>query len=129
MTKYLKAIMLMAFVAALAVAGRARADFQDYNYKAWAQHGRTSSRSMVRSRVYRAPATMIVQTEEAPDAVAQSPTTERRFSYEPSQQVDLGAFETTQPSVRSYSRPMTRGSKTPAYLLPKTDPRKYSGRL
>jgi hypothetical protein len=50
-----------------------------------------SSRSFTRSRpMYRSTAPVIVRTERAPSAVAQAPTEERRFSYEPSQQVQAG---------------------------------------
>lgn len=50
-----------------------------------------ASRSFTRSRpMYRSTAPLIVRTERAPSAVAQAPTEERRFSYEPSQQVEAG---------------------------------------
>ena len=50
-----------------------------------------ASRSFTRSRpMYRSTAPVIVRTERAPSAVAQAPTEERRFSYEPSQQVEAG---------------------------------------
>lgn len=156
MNTFFKSLLLLAAVLGLSVTTSAKADFRDYNYKAWNQ-GYRASRSVARSRrVYRAPAPVIVRTERAPTAVAQSPTTERRFSYEPLQQVESGkpcpdsvttqhAPATTQrpaesgrrfsyepaiepsrePAVRTFSRPMTRESQKPAYLLPKTDPRKY----
>lgn len=116
-----------------------------------------ASQSRMRSQsMYRSTAPVIVRSESAPSAVAQAPTEERRFSYEPSQRVQAGrpcpevvvtepapataerptqtyrrfSYEpgierSAEPSVRTYSRPMRRSSPTPAYLLPKTDPRKY----
>jgi hypothetical protein len=116
-----------------------------------------ASQSARRSRpMYRNTAPVIVRTESAPSAVAQAPTEERRFSYEPSQHVQAGtpcpegvvaepapataerptrtyrsfSYEpgiepSAGPAVRTYSRPMRRDSQKPAYLLPKTDPRKY----
>ena len=155
MNPYLKAMLMVAAIAGLYVPATARADFRDYNYKAWAQQGRTSSRSGMRSRpMYRSTAPVIVRTEPAPNAVAQAPTEQRSYSYEPSQQTESGArgcggsvgteqapataqrsTETRrsfsyEPSMSdSYSAPrmQSRSSRTPAYLLPKTDPNKYRG--
>jgi hypothetical protein len=108
--------------------------------------------------MYRSTAPVIVRTEQAPSAVAQAPAEQRRFSYEPSRQAEAvtpcppattstrpapataqrsgRAFsyepsmssDTGQPAVRSYSAPRMRSSRTPLYLLPKTDPRKYNAR-
>lgn len=115
------------------------------------------SRTIARSRSYRN-APVIVRTEPAPSAVAQAPTERRSFSYEPSQQAKAATpcppgsastkpapataqrstrsfsyepsmgSDTGQPIVRSYSAPRMGSSRTPLYLLPKTDPRKYSAR-
>lgn len=70
-----------------------------------------------------------VITEERASATAQRSTeTRRSFSYEPS-------MSDTRPATRdSYSAPRTQSrsnqsSRRPAYLLPKSDPRRYSGRL
>jgi hypothetical protein len=114
-----------------------------------------ASQSRMRPRpMYRSSEPVIVRTERAPDAVAQAPTDERSYSYEPSQQAVSGgcgcgcgdsvtveqAPATSQPSTetrRSYSyepstgdsysapRMQSRSSRTPKYLLPKTDPNKY----
>jgi hypothetical protein len=156
MNTLFKSLLLLTAVIGLSVTTSAKADFRDYNDKAWNQ-GYRASRSVARSRrVYRSPASVIVRTERAPSAIAQAPTTDRRFSYEPSQQVESGtpcpdsvttvpapataqrpaesgrrfsyepAIELSrEPAVRTFSRPMTRELQKPAYLLPKTDPRKY----
>lgn len=155
MNAYLKTLLVAAAVAGLYVPATANADFRDYNYKAWAQVGKQrSSPSFARSRpMYRSSAPVIVRSEPAPSAVAQAPTEQRSFSYEPSQSVVSGgchdAATTEQapataqrsPGVRrsfsyepsmsgSYSAPRmqsrtSRSSRMPAYLLPKTDPNKY----
>lgn len=53
-------------------------------------------------------------TPSAPAQPAQrSPTAQRRFSYEP--------------AMPTYAPPRSFRSGTPAYLLPKTDPRKFRG--
>jgi hypothetical protein len=161
MNRYFMALSLVAAIAGLYVPATARADFRDYNTKAWAQQGRSSSRSGMRSRpMVRSTAPVIVRTESAPNAVAQAPTEQRSFSYEPSQPtVSVGSgcggtaatdqapatAERSTETRRSFSyEPSMSGSdstprmqsgrssrslRTPAYLLPKTDPRKYSGRL
>lgn len=158
-----KKLGLMAAVIGLSGLSTAMADFRDYNHKAWNQPRSVArarsyrpSRSIVRS--YRTTSPVIVRTEPAPSAVAQAPTEERRFSYEPSQEANAAtpcppvsastqpapataqrstrAFsyepsagtDTGQPAVRSYSAPRTRSSRTPLYLLPKSDPRRYNAR-
>jgi len=64
-----------------------------------------------------APAVAATPAESAAPAVAQSPTqTRRSFSVQPS----------AAPAA-VYSRPYrARSTTTPAWLLPKSDPRKYS---
>ncbi len=73
-----------------------------------------TSRSGMRSRpMYRSPAPVIVRTEPAPRAVAQAPTEQRSFSYEPSQQA-----ETAKPcpdSVTIESGPDTAQRPTRTY--------------
>lgn len=111
------------------------------------------SQSARRSRpMYRSTAPVIVRTDSAPNAVAQAPSEERTYSYEPSQQAVSGpcgcgskmepapataqSTETRrsysyEPSTSdSYSAPRMQrrssgDSRTPKYLLPKTDPNKY----
>jgi hypothetical protein len=157
MNTYLKTLLMTGVAVGLFAAETARADFRDYNYKAWAQAGRqrTSQPARRYRPMYRSTAPVIVRTESAPGAVAQAPTEERRFSYEPSQvqagtpcpegvvtepapataerptrtyrsfSYEPGIEPSAGPAVRTYSRPMRRDSQKPAYLLPKTDPRKY----
>jgi len=89
MTTYFKTLLLMTAVIGLSVPAIAKADFRDYNHKAWNQQFnryKQSSRTVMRSRSYRATAPVIVRSEGAPQAVAQAPTERRSFSYEPSQQ-------------------------------------------
>jgi hypothetical protein len=88
MKLYVKTLTLATTLAGLLVATSTNADFRDYNYKAWAQPGKQRSpQSASRSRsMYRSTVPVIVRTEPAPNAVAQAPTEQRSFSYEPSQQ-------------------------------------------
>lgn len=113
MTTYFKTLLLTTVVTVLSASTSAMADFRDYNQKAWNQPGRTSSRSVARSgRVYRAPAPVIVRTESAPSAVAQAPTTERRFSYEPAAQGETSGGCGCGTSVRSEQAPETAERST-----------------
>jgi hypothetical protein len=108
-----------------------------------------SSPSVMRSQpMYRITAPVIVRSAPVPKAVAKAPTGDRRFSYEPSNEeiarpnsdrsgtttVTNGstgrAFRSYSynPSPRYYGAPKSyspRRSSKPAFLLPKTDPRKY----
>lgn len=112
-----------------------------------------ASQSVGRSRpMYRSTAPVIVRTESAPNAVAQAPSDERSYSYEPSQRAvsgPCGGGSTVEPTPataqrtetsRSYSyepstsdshspprmqRRSSGDSRTPKYLLPKTEPNKY----
>ncbi|MCA9099974.1 MAG: hypothetical protein R3C10_09785 [Pirellulales bacterium] len=151
MSTLLKTITLASTVLGLMVASSARADFRDYNNKAWAQVSRhhTAQPTM---RVYRqAP----VVENAAPAVVAQAPSQQRSFSYEPSEATTSGqcgsadaqpsqdaAAETAQAptETRSFSyepsagtavmrtgRSVSRQSTTPRYLLQKTNPHKYLG--
>lgn len=114
------------------------------------------SHSARRSRpMYRGTAPVIVRTEPAPNAVAQAPSEQRSYSYEPSQPAMSGgcgcgnsvtmepAPSTSQRSTEtrrsysyepstsdSYSAPRVQrrssgDSRTPKYLLPKTDANRY----
>ena len=136
-------------------AAMAKPSYLDGSAKARGDYGKTSSSTSRQSRpcgVYRsAPAT--VRPESSSDAAAQAPTQERSFSYEPSQQQQsssgCGCNTTTEqapattrrstqtyrsysyePSMGSSPRRMQssraqRSSRTPSYLLQKTDPGKY----
>ena len=115
-----------------------------------------ASQSRMRPRpMYRSSEPAIVRTERAPDAVAQAPTDERSYSYEPSHQAmsggcgcqgsvatehapataqrstDTGRSFSYEPSTSdSYSAPRmqrrsSRNSDRPTYLLPKGDPNRY----
>lgn len=74
----------------------------------------------------------VVTRSPANAEVAQSPTQRRAFSMDPSVESEsavgtgpaVGYYE---PAPRSYSSPQPRSSRIPAYLLQKTDPRKYGG--
>lgn len=95
-------------------------------------------RSSTRSYRYQAPSytqrvapSAVIET--APPETAQAPTARRAFSYEPSAEPAAPAviapapryYETT---PRYYSAPRSRrSSRTPTYLLPKTDPRRFGG--
>jgi hypothetical protein len=153
MNTYLKTVLMFGAIAGLYVPATARADFYDYNYKVGPQLGRGSSQSARRSRpMNRSTAPVIVRTELAPNAVAQAPSDERSYSYEPSQQAvsggcscednvatekapataqrstDTGRSFSYEPSMSdSYSTPRmrSRSSDRPTYLLPKGDPNRY----
>ena len=65
-----------------------------------------------------------VATEEAPATAQRSTETRRSYSYEPATSDSFSAPSAPRMQMRS-SR---SSSRTPLYALPKTDPRKYSGR-
>ena len=116
--------------------------YLDAGAKARGEFGTTRNESRSNAVMYRA----------APQAVAQAPTTERRFSYEPSQaapgsgcpttaQNSASSNSTAQRSVetRRFSYEPNLGdsgfsvrsqgsSQLPLYALPRTDGRKLGGR-
>ena len=63
-----------------------------------------------------------------PPATAQGNSgTYRSFSYEPTMPLSGGVFNGSAPVYRSRPANRSSQSQTPSYLLPKTDPRRYSG--
>ena len=63
-----------------------------------------------------------------PPASAQGNSgTYRSFSYEPTVPLTGGVFNGSAPAYRSRPANRSSHSQTPSYLLPKTDPRRYSG--
>ena len=63
-----------------------------------------------------------------PPATAQGNSgTYRSFSYEPTVPSSGGVFNGSAPVYRSRPANRSTHSQTPSYLLPKTDPRRYSG--
>lgn len=127
-------VAMFASATAMAAAPDAGAKFRgDYS-------GRWQSGTVARSRpMYRSPAPVVIRSEAVPSAVTQAPAERRSFSAEPSQPAAPQA-QAVQPAprvYRSYSyepsyetyRAPARGrsrSQTPAYLLPKSDPRKFT---
>lgn len=74
----------------------------------------------------------VVTRSPANAEVAQGPVQRRAFSMDPSVEsesaVGMGpAARYYEPAPRSYSVPQRRSSRTPAYLLQKTDSRRYGG--
>lgn len=53
--------------------------------------------------------------------------TYRSFSYEPTMPLSGGVVNGSAPVYRSRPANRSTHSQTPSYLLPKTDPRRYSG--
>lgn len=142
MHPYLKNTLLTAATAALFIPASAMAQKSIGGATGEARlHPGTWNQRLSRSRsgsMYRNSAPVIVRSERAPAAVAQTPTERRSFSYEPSQAVD--APETArradgtvrsysyEPAAPSYSAPRMRShSSRPSFLLQKTDPGKYRG--
>jgi hypothetical protein len=156
MSIYSKTFLLAMFSTGLFISTGSAADFRDYNNKAWATQGRGTSTARS-NRIYRAAplrfaAPVVVQSTPGPQQLAQAPTERRSFSYDPAQTVSDGprmggdarvlsipaAPRATgvyrgfscepspvfQPAPRMNSM---RNTRTPAYLLPKTDPNKYRG--
>jgi hypothetical protein len=81
-------LMLMTVAIALSGSSLAMADdFRDHNYKGW-NSLYLSSKSHSTSRSFRSNAPMSVRSETTPTEVAQAPTNDRTYSYEPSQQSD-----------------------------------------
>ncbi len=62
-----------------------------------------------------------------PPATVQGIGTYRSFSYEPTMPLSGGVFNGSAPVYRSRPANRSSHSQTPSYLLPKTDPRRYSG--
>jgi hypothetical protein len=88
MKTYLHKLMLMTVAIALSGSSLAMADdFRDHNYKGW-NSLYLSSKAHSTSRSFRSNAPVIVRSETAPTEVAQAPTQDRTYSYEPSQQSD-----------------------------------------
>jgi hypothetical protein len=89
MSTNFKTLLSLTAFAAFFVSTAAMADYRDYNDKAWnaiykREHSAAASRS------YRSAAPVIVKSEAATSAkVAQAPTKERAYSYEPAK--DAGA--------------------------------------
>jgi hypothetical protein len=86
MRTHLHKLLLM--TAAIALSGSSLAmadDYRDHNYKAW-NSLYLSSKSHSTSRSFRSNAPVIVRSETAPPELAQAPTQDRTYSYEPSQQ-------------------------------------------
>lgn len=127
MNTYFKTLLLTAAVAGLSRPSSVMADFRDYNNKAWAQAGRSSSRSMAASRTYRAyrgAAPMIVPSEPAPNTVAQAPTERRAFSYEPSETAQSTAPATSGGGCKSSAT--SASSMSTGAQVPQTERRSYS---
>ena len=149
--------MFLALFIGLISSSSLRADFEDYNYKAWNQPSKSSSQMVMRTRSYRASAPAVVQSESTPAEVAQAPSELRSYSYDPAQEKDVQSpcgcnatkseepataqnskqsnrsysYEPQMNSSNSYSAPRMRyrsnqSSPTPAYLLEKTNPRKFN---
>jgi hypothetical protein len=88
MRTYLQNLLLM--TAAIALSGSSLAmadDYRDHNYKGW-NSLYLSSRSHSTSRSFQSNAPMSAQSETAPSEVAEAPTHDRTYSYEPAQQGD-----------------------------------------
>lgn len=136
MNNYLKSMLVAAAIAGLCVPATAFAGKSIGGVTGGARlHPGTwgnqqSSRSYVRSRpTYRRTAPVIVRTAPTPSAVAQAPTEERRFSYDPALSAEAGtpcpgaatthAPATTQPSARTDRRfsyePAESGAIQPSY--------------
>ena len=62
-----------------------------------------------------------------PATVQGNSGTYRSFSYEPTMPLSGGIFNGSAPVYRSRQANRSSHSQTPSYLLPKTDPRRYSG--
>jgi len=62
-----------------------------------------------------------------PATVQGNSGTYRSFSYEPTVPLSGGVFNGLAPVYRSRPANRSSHSQTPSYLLPKTDPRRYSG--
>jgi hypothetical protein len=88
MKTYLHSLLLMTAAIGLSASSLAMADdYRDHNYKGW-NSLYLSSKSHSTSRSYRTNAPVIVRSETAPTEVAQAPTKDRTYSYEPSQPSD-----------------------------------------
>jgi hypothetical protein len=86
MKTYLHKLLLMTVAIGLSGSSLVLADFRDNaDHKAWTNFGRWTSPT-ANSRSYRENVPMVVRNESAPAAMAQAPSQERTYSYEPPQQ-------------------------------------------
>jgi len=121
MKTYFNKSMALAVVLGLLASSMAMADFRDYNQKAWNAGWKGSShtataRSNCPSPMRSAPG--LVRTEPAPVSVAQAPTKERAFSYEPAKD------KTAAPAADSKSKAAT--APAPKTAEKSTTTRSYS---
>jgi hypothetical protein len=73
---------------------------------------------------------VVVREKPAPETAQRTTDGERRFSYEPSTEPSSAPpVIRTESAPRMQSMRRSRSSDRPVYLLPKSDPRRYSGRL
>jgi hypothetical protein len=84
-TKF-KTLLSLTAIAVFLVSATAMADFRDYNYKAWNSIYLREHATAARSN--RATTPMVARSQTAPVEVAQAPTNERAYSYEPATNSD-----------------------------------------
>jgi hypothetical protein len=83
MSTNFKTLLSLTAVAAFFISATAFGDYRDYNYKGW---NSIWLREHQATRSNRAVTPMVARSQPAPVEVAQAPTNERAYSYEPSQQ-------------------------------------------
>ena len=111
MKTYFNKSMALTVVFGLLASSMAMADFRDYNQKAWNDGWKRSSHRTTVSSNYRTnerSAQSVVRTEPAPVSVAQGPTKERAFSYEPAK--DKAAAPATDCKTKAATAPVTENS-------------------
>ena len=88
MKTHLHKLMLMTVALGLSGSSLAMADYRDHNDKGWNSLYKAQSARQSMSHSYRTNAPVIVRSESVPTEIAQAPTHDRTYSYEPSQQSD-----------------------------------------
>ena len=102
MSTNFKALLSSTAVAAFFVSATAMADFRDYNYKAWNSIYLREHSAAARSN--RAVGPMVARSQTVPVEVAQAPTNERAYSYEPSNDSGQAPANQAAPTAKTSNR-------------------------
>jgi hypothetical protein len=113
MSTTFKTLLSLVTFGAFFVSAAALADYRDYNDKAWNSiYKREHSVATARSNRLAAPA--VVRTSPAPVEVAQAPTQERAYSYEPAKDAGSAPAAKTAPKAASSNRSFSYDPATSA---------------
>lgn len=135
MNTHFKVTLILTVIVGLCVSAVAMAgeSWLNAGSKMRGEFGTTSRSPVASTPIYRSAPPVVAQSQPAPNTVAQAPTEERRFSYEPAKPAEKKADATVRTNRRFSYEPgyssgsMSRSSSRPLYELPKTDSRRFGG--